>query len=300
MLKLARKRIKDLLIDYLPLPVRRVVCLLINYPSWLNADLKYWWTRELLRDFRERDPNGYHQFLWSNHLAYALTYEEDARFGYVKMVKSRQIFFSDLKEQLHDMDVDPATDIRSVLEVGCSLGYQLRYMETNLFPAAEDLDGIDIDHYAIKKGTQYLEGQGSKVKLSSNDMVDLDRILDGKKYDLVISTGVLMYLDEPKASAVVQAMLRHSKRLVAVSGPAHGDFDNQGLERSVPRGNDGAFIHNLDRMIRQSGGTIVGRRWEGGRFIDGQTLYFVFATTEPSRLSKVGVKTMNGCEGELQ
>lgn len=160
------------------------------------------------------------------------------------------------------------------------MGYQLRYIETDLFPGAAELDGIDIDKEAIIKGSEYLRNKGSKIRLLCDDMRNLDRMLGAKIYDIIICTGVLMYLEEEEASRVVQEMLRHCRLMIAISGPAHPEIDNCHLERSVVRGYDGSFIHNLDTMIKRSGGVVLGRRWEGSRVVDGHTIYFVFATNK--------------------
>ena len=127
----------------LPLSVRKRLCILITSQKWVDSDLRYWWTIELLRDYREKDINAYHQFLWRNHLGYALSYEKDVRFGKEQMVKSRVMFFSDLRDHLNRIGINPSSDVRSVLEVGCSLGYQLQFLETDLFHAATELEGTE-------------------------------------------------------------------------------------------------------------------------------------------------------------
>jgi len=251
---------------------------MINHQKWLSDDLRYWWTRELLRDLAKQDINTYHRFLWSNHLAYALSYEIDQRFGKENIEKSRQMFFCDLKSHLTTVGFNPFNDIRSVFEVGCSLGYQLRYLETDLFPAANVLEGIDIDRYAILKGNGYLKNAGSKINLICHDMEDLNALLKGRIYDLFICTGTLMYLGEKEATRIVETMLQHTRIMVALSGPAHPDLDNSHLGSSVIRERDGSYIHNIDSMVKKSGGNIFARRWEGDHIVDGHTIYFVFAT----------------------
>lgn len=260
-----------------PLVFRKQVCLLINKQKVLNDDVKYWWTLELLRDYAEKDSGGYHRFLWSNHLAYAGSYEVDIRFGEENMKGSRRLFFSDLKNHLADMGTEPGRDIHSILEVGSSLGYQLRYVETDLFPTVAELHGIDIDKEAVTKGAEYLRKKGSRIQLICDDMRNLNHALGAKIYDVIICTGVLMYLEEKEASRVVEEILRRCRIMVAISGPAHPEVDNCKLERSVVRQHDGSFIHNVDNMVKKLGGVVFARRWEGNRVVDGHTIYFVFA-----------------------
>lgn len=265
-----------------PLSLRKGVCILMGRQKWLDGNVRYWWTMELLKDFAEKNRNGYHRFLWTNHLAYAASYEVSKRFGEENIVGSRRMFFSDLAKHLSNREIDPQRDIHSVFEVGCSLGYQLRYLETDLFPSAIALEGIDIDSYAIERGKEYLEKIGSKIQLICEDMKNLDRLLEGKNYDIIVGTGVLMYLQEKEATMVVENMLRRCRIMVALSGLAHPNIDNSQIERSVIRERDGSFIHNIDSMVKKSGGNIFARRWEGNHIVDGHTIYFVFATKNTS------------------
>jgi SAM-dependent methyltransferase len=274
---------KELIRTLLPLSIRKQLCVLMNRGAWVDADVLDWWTKELLRDFAERDRNAYHRFLWSHHLAYANYYETESRFGKEKIKGSRIMFFSDLLNHLAGSGIDVHEDIHSIFEVGCSLGYQLRHLETDVFPHARELSGVDIDNHAILQGAAYLQRKGSKVLLQCDDMGNLHNLLGDKTYDIIICTGVLMYLGEEQASLVVEEMLRHSKVLVALSGPAHPDIDNGCLGHSVVRSHDGSFIHNFDAMVRRSGGDILARRWEGSRRIDGHTIYFVFAAGSSRR-----------------
>jgi predicted TPR repeat methyltransferase len=188
------------------------------------------------------------------------------------------MFFEDLARQLQAAGAAPATDVKSVFEVGCSLGYQLRQMELDLFPAATTLEGIDLDRHAIAAGAEYLRGCGSKVAVRCGDAGNLAQELGDRRYDVIVCTGVLMYLTEVRAADAVRAMLRQANALVALAGLAHPQIDNADLARSDMRPSDRTFIHNLDRMVRQAGGTIHARRWEGARDVDGNTIYFVFAS----------------------
>ena len=85
-----------------------------------------------------------------------------------------------------------------------------------------------------------------------------------------------MYLREQAAANVVRLMLKHCRYLVVLAGLAHPKFDNDKLEESETRSSDGTFIHNFDRMVKNSGGTVVYRRWEGAKTYDSQSVYFVF------------------------
>jgi 2-polyprenyl-3-methyl-5-hydroxy-6-metoxy-1,4-benzoquinol methylase len=267
---------KNAIRSLIPLSVRKRMALWVRQQHWINSDRRSWWSEELVRDLAEKDANAYHKFLWTHHLGYAAPYEVATRFGAEKMRPSRQVFFAELRDCMKALGLS-AIEIRSVLEVGCSLGYQLRYLETDLFPGATVLEGIDIDRYAIRSGEEYLRTVGSSVCLRCGDIQQLDDLLEDRVYDLIICTGVLMYLKETEAVATVRAMLSHSRVIVAMAGLAHPAIDNAALEHSEVRERDQTFIHNLDTMVKNSGGNVLARRWEGDRQLEGQTVYFVFA-----------------------
>lgn len=240
-----------------------------------------WLSIELLRDFARRDPTACHRFLWANHLAYAETYDVARRFGAERINETRHLLFEDLRRFLTDRGVDPEEDIRSVFEVGCSLGYLLRHLETGLFRGATTLEGIDIDRYAIEQGSAHLAAIGSKVRLQTADMGRLDAILAGRTIDVILCAGTLLYLPEDEARAVVRSILEHTGVVAALAGLAHPERDNSSLPASTVRERDATFIHDLDGMVRDVGGQVMWRRWEGPRMVDGNTIYFVFAGPVP-------------------
>jgi SAM-dependent methyltransferase len=270
---------KQLFRATIPLAIRKGLARVVGRQAWLRA--RYWWVQELLRDFAERDPNAYHRFLWAHHLGYAETYEVSLRFGPDKLHPTRRLLFDELVDGLAQEGSRPEA-ISSVFEVGCSLGYNLRFLETEVFRNAKVLEGCDIDAYAVMQGDAYLRQLGSRVRASVCDMQDLDRRLDGRTYDVIVCAGVLMYLRAAEAEQVVAAILRHTSKLAVFAGLADPERDNAGLEQSRPRPRDGTFIHNLDWMAMRAGGRVVRRRWEGSHDVGGNTVYFVFATPGPS------------------
>lgn len=259
----------------LPIGTRKILVRWLGRQRWLSG--RYWYSLELLRDLAEQDPDGFHRFLWSNHLAYAETYEVGLRFGPDKINRTRMMLFDDLLRCLASLGLNPDEDIRSVFDVGCSMGYVLRYVETDIFPAAEILEGIDIDQQAIESGTAHLRSIGSRVRIQRADMSELERVLDGRSFDIVLCAGVLMYLQPEGARQVLASMLRHCDGLLVLSGLAHPTRDNREMRQSEQRARDSTWIHDLDRMIAKSGGEVVFRRWEGERVVDGNTVYFLIA-----------------------
>jgi len=273
------KRIaKEVVRAVLPLGIRKNMASWLGRQKWIESRRRSWWSVELLRDMAEKDINGYHRFLWSNHLSYADTYEVKDRFGSDRMNGSRVLFFKALTGFLKDH----ALNIDSVFEVGSSLGYQLRFLETELFPDASHFMGIDIDEYSIYAGEKYLQKLGSKVQLKCGDMEDLDELMAARSYDLILCTGVLMYLCEKDAAGVVKKMIEHTGGVLAISGLAHPEVDNRELASSETRERDMSFIHNIDKMVEDSDGIVLWRRWDGARKVDGNTIYFILAAKEPA------------------
>ncbi|MEO8452323.1 MAG: class I SAM-dependent methyltransferase [Gemmatimonadota bacterium] len=254
--------------------MRRRVAVTVGRQQWIAG--RYWWVLELLRDLADRDPNEFHRFLWSHHLAYAETYDIAQRFGAANLHPSRRIFFDDLVAALSARGKEPAA-IRSVFEAGCSLGYLLRHLETDVFTAAPVLEGNDIDRFAVRQGQDHLNDLGSKVRLHAADLTELPRVFAGRRFDVVMAAGVLMYLQEGDARKVVEGLLRGTGSVLALAGLADPDRDNFELTQSGLRDRDGTFIHNLDRFVADAGGRIISRRWDGARQVDGNTIYFVFA-----------------------
>lgn len=262
----------------LPLAFRKRLAIWIGSQTWLAG--RGWWSTEIVRDLAERDADAYHRFLWTHHLAYAETYEVAERFGADKLHPSRRILVDDLVAHLQ-RGSQPAGEVRSVLDVGCSMGYVLRFLETSVFHRGDTFLGVDIDRYAVARGAEYLRALGSRVELCAADVGALDEVLRGRRFDVVICLGVLMYLTEAVASRVVEAMLRHTSGTLAVAGLAHPTTDNADLPRSERRARDKSWIHNVDAMVYRAGGEVVYRRWEGPRSVSGNTIYFLFCRPAP-------------------
>ena len=232
----------------------------------------------LIRDLQASDPKHFHKFAWTHHLmGYARWYDsEEELFAPEQMQPSRLEIFRDLTSVLNE-DLPPAP-VASILEVGCSQGYILRHLETQVFPECTDLVGIDIDGPAIGKGQRYLAAAGSRVRLMQGDMEDLDALIGARTFDVTLAAGVLSYLDEADATAMVSRILQRTNRVMAVAGLACVDRDNRTLERSIPSpAHEGQWIHNFDAMIGAAGGRVIRSRWEGGKLYNLQTLCSAFA-----------------------
>jgi SAM-dependent methyltransferase len=262
----------------LPIGFRKHAAVWIDRQRWLSDHL----SMGIVRDLQTSDSKAFHKFLWSHHIGgYAKWYDSVTLFDVVKMngsTRTRSEFFNALVTAIKDLGLDPARDIRSVLEVGCSLGYLLRYMELELFPDAEDFVGLDIDGPAIEKGSRYLANAGSKVRLIQGDMEELNRLLGKHTFDFIFATGVLSYLNAIDAAKVVSEMLRRTNKILALLGLACTSTDNNELPQSLMSNkHNNQWLHNFKSMIEAGGGRVIISRWEGAKQLKTQAIYFVFA-----------------------
>jgi SAM-dependent methyltransferase len=237
---------------------------------------------ELIRDFAQRDPSAFHRFLWSNHLAYADGFDlrlfEPGRLG-----STRERLLDLMCRECLAKGIEPARDVHSVLDVGCSTGYLLRHAETSVFTSATTLVGIDIDEHAVQMGSRYLRAAGSRIELVAGAMEELDGELAERTFDAALCCGSLLYLDESEARSVVDSLLRHTTHVVGLIGLAHPDRDNRLLEHSTVRSFDACWIHNFDAMVQEAGGTLRSRQWVPPSDPTARGVYMVVATPGRSR-----------------
>jgi len=264
----------------LPLGLRKGFALWLNHQPWLSS---YGYLIEgVIRDLLKSDPKAFHKFMSANHICtYAHWYDSETLFESVKMNGStamRREFFNDLIDVIKSFGLDLSVEIRSVLEIGCSLGYLLRFMEKDIFQNLEVVIGIDIDSDAINKGTHYLSKVGSKVHLIHGDMEELERLVGNHSFDIVFSAGALSYLNEIDAAKVVSKMLHRTSRILALVGLASKSVNNRELSQSLVSVEDhNQWIHNFEAMIEAANGCVIASRWEGDKQSNDQPIYFVFA-----------------------
>jgi SAM-dependent methyltransferase len=269
---------KEQLRSAIPLPARMRLAAWLTRQRWMPVRDHV--AMGLVRDLLARDPKQFHKFAWTNHLmSYARWYDsEEELFAFEQMQPTRLELFRDLTATLDEQNI-PRSDVRSILEVGCSLGYLLRYLEANVFPACPDIVGIDIDAPAIEKGRRFLARAGSRIVLHAGDMEQLDALVGPRTFDVTLAAGVLSYLNEDDASRMVERLLSRTKNVLALAGLASLERNNNALTKSEPSpGHAGQWIHNFEALVTRAGGRVVRTRWEGSRQYNFQTICFVFAT----------------------
>ena len=242
------------------------------------------WAEGLVRDLEDRDPKVFHKFIWEHHLdRYGLAYESVDLFESRKLnstTKAYDAFIGDLRSAL---EVMPDPTIRSVLDVGCSVGHVLRALETDVLGGAEELTGVDIDRPATQAGNAYLQRVGSRARLAAGDLENLDALLGERRYDFAYAAGSLSYLDEADTRRAVASILRRTDKLAAFIGLAHPDPPNGELVASVFRNELGRmWTHNFGSMVDSEGWQVISSRWEEPRVGDAQGIYCVFASRLPS------------------
>lgn len=259
----------------IPFALRKWLAIWLNRQAWFPHDHI---PVGLVRDLAARDPKEFHKLLWAHHFKhYGQWYDsEEELFSLECMQPSRRLFFADLASVMRQRGLQPS-QIRSVLEVGCSQGYLLRHLETEVFPECRQFLGIDIDGTAIRKGKAFLERAGSRVVLAEGDMEHLDRMLGDRSFDLVYAAGVLSYLDERHAAALVANLLGRTGKVLGLAGLACIRQDNRELEHSEASAeHEHQWVHNFAAMVMAAGGSVVASRWEGATLYNLQTICFVF------------------------
>jgi SAM-dependent methyltransferase len=262
----------------LPRPLRRALVVRVGRRRW-SCGLEL--SMGLLHDMRRQDPDGLHRFLWSNHLAYAASYEVPQRFGASNINPSRHLLFQEILAHLKSGGIGPH-GVGSIFEVGCSMGYLLRHLETDVFPSAAILHGLDIDRPAIEMGTAHLRSVQSKVRLFAADMDDTERIMGERSYDLVLCCGVLMYVSESAARRLVRTMLAHTRRMVGLICLAPPEGERSGSAASQVRQADGTFIHDVARMIGEADGRLLASRWVGSDVSGSSPAHLILAAPSGS------------------
>jgi SAM-dependent methyltransferase len=271
------RQVKEHMRTALPLEARMRMAAWVTRQRWVP--IRDHVAIGLVRDLLAQDPKEFHKFAWANHLmAYARWYDsEEQLFAAGQMEPSRIELFRDLISVLEQQNI-PRSEVRSILEVGCSLGYLLRYLETNLFPDCPDIVGIDIDAPAIEKGQRFLSRVGSRVMLCAGDMEQLDTVVGPRIFDITLAAGVLSYLNEDDALRMIERLLARTRRVLALAGLACISRNNNSLTRSeMSPGHAGQWIHNFEALVARAGGRVVGTRWEGAKQYNFQTICFVFA-----------------------
>lgn len=108
------------------------------------------------------------------------------------------------------VNVIAALNPKSVLEIGCNCGPNLRLLAKKL-PDCR-LVGIDINHESVEKGNIWLNSEGiSNVQLIVGRADNLNHFEDNS-FDVVFSDAVLIYIGPDKIDHVIQEMIRKAKK----------------------------------------------------------------------------------------
>lgn len=98
------------------------------------------------------------------------------------------------------------TDLRSALEVGCNVGWNLRSLSSQLLTSPRPtLFGIDINEDAVE--------QAKEAGLSVGCMSALD-LRETPMFDLVFTVGVLIHIPTSQLHEVMTKIVRTSRRYV--------------------------------------------------------------------------------------
>lgn len=150
----------------------------------------------------------------------------------------------------------------SVLEIGCGCGANLKVIQ-NKFPDVE-LAGIDINKEAIKE---------AKLKLPEADLKvgNATKIPFERKFDLVITDALLIYIGRRKITKVLKEIRRVGKKVMFVEFHTIDKERRKTLEIS-----DNYYAYNYNRLLKDfkdvkveqlPKGTWLGEPWESSGYI---------------------------------
>lgn len=149
---------------------------------------KEWATRHLRESKRERDDWGKGSDDW---------------------IKSYQDSL-DHPHRLFLVDTISRFNPSSILEVGCNCGPNLCLLAKK-FPDAE-IRGIDINPIAVEKGNEWLAQEGiSNIRLSVGKADELVQFQD-KRFDVVFTDAVLIYIGPDKIKEVMKNAIRITRQ----------------------------------------------------------------------------------------
>ena len=104
--------------------------------------------------------------------------------------------------------------IKSILEIGCSNGINLRIINKKI--PGIILEGIDINKKALNDGINKMKKEKIKnIKLKYKSAKNLSSYKN-KEFDIVFCDAVLMYIDNYNIKKVLEEMFRISKKLVII------------------------------------------------------------------------------------
>lgn len=236
------------------------------------------WSVRLLRDFARNHPGEYRRFLWTH----GLHRSESARLaaGFDRAIATRELLLGQLQALIDSGIAIPGHEIGSVLDAGCAAGFMLHACERRLFPRARRLLGIDADGAAIAAGSAWLRRRHSRIRLLHGDLRQLDALVADELFDVVFCAGVLADLPPAQAAAIVVDLLRHTRHLLVLSGPASPSV-------VTPSGRRPGLTHAADlrRLVEQAGGCSVIPARGGATPLAPQAFEFVFAVPAAAALA---------------
>lgn len=105
------------------------------------------------------------------------------------------------QQVIHRQLLDHTAATRSALDVGCGQGTQAIELAAN----GVAVTGVDPSRPLLDQLTTTANGRGVAVETLQGTLDDLDRLVGGRTYDLVIAHGLLMYLDDARAAVATLA-----------------------------------------------------------------------------------------------
>lgn len=123
---------------------------------------------------------------------------------------------------------------KSILEIGCGFGRNIRYLVENGVTA--EISGIDISPKMIKKAKEYTKNYRPKLY----NMPAEKMTFKNKTFDVSFSHGVLMHVPTSNIESVLKELIRVTKKKIIMIEQNYG-------------GNEYTFIHDYKKILKDLG-----------------------------------------------
>lgn len=121
---------------------------------------------------------------------------------------------------------------RSILEVGCGFGRNIKFLQDNNINAK--LTGIDISHKMIKLAKKFVKSSNVTFKIAEATHLPFR----DREFELVFTHGVFMHIPPTDIEGAIREIVRVAKKYIILIEQNYG-------------GNEYTFIHSYKKLFKK-------------------------------------------------
>ena len=145
---------------------------------------------------------------------------------------------------------------KSVLEIGCFGGYNLRLI--NQMDDSIELTGLDINLEALN----YAKSKLPSLKTIHGSIYDLENLLGNQKFDVIFTSGVLIHIpcstqSHTHIQSICSAISNHS-----LTSIFHAEHHGEHFHKMPSKGM--RYIHNFNTLYKDSSSISINRAFMAG------------------------------------